>query len=162
MEVQHQVDTFRAKVPDYREALQFLEEREKGRWLALGWPEAKANEFVLLRAQQVIESCLNHGKNVGEVLYEVAKLEGWQTPVTTETDVAPSPVPTNSPDSASPRERVLASQNKSKIAKTSLGAVTGSPATKPTLTRADLLALTEEQMDRLDTERPGWEKEIEG
>jgi hypothetical protein len=71
---------FKAKAPDYDEAVQFLVEKEKRMKRLLNPQATDAQLEAQIQAEKVglFKQILAAGKNPAEMVYEIAKQDGWQ------------------------------------------------------------------------------------
>lgn len=147
-----QISDYSAKQPDYRDAAAYLEQREIGRWKALGYTDQEAIQQTQQRALQVIDAALKLGRSIPEALYEIALVDGWTGPQIAQ---AAGAIGAISPG-ASPAAKVVASKAKSAASRTSMGSVAGTPSPGKRLSRQQILAMSEEELERTFGEGTAW------
>jgi len=155
MTVRSQIDDFRKATPDYDDAVKHLEARETARLKAAGIPDQYIQGMLQERAGLLIRSAMQQGKTVPQLAYEVAKADGWVAP---SAQVAPAVAPAQA--AQTPEQRVAASKAKSAAAAGSIGNIPGSASSRPTITREDVMGMSEAEMEKLDKESPGWQEQI--
>lgn len=78
-QVNSQVNQFREQAPDYDQALQHLVDARTNELKAFGIEDpATVNQALQQEAIGIAQHAIQHGRNPGEVVYELAKLRGYQ------------------------------------------------------------------------------------
>lgn len=167
-ELEHQINTFKAATPTYTQAMEFLQAKEEAALEQLGLPRVDTPHQVdprgtccvghalQVRAGMAVQAAQQQGRNVAEVLYEVAtKVYGWQDP----SAAAPAPAAAPPPN---PQQRVAESKARTAAAMGSVGTIPSSPGTmgRDTPTPEELESASEADMDKWDQEMPGWDQRI--
>lgn len=165
MVVNSQAAAFKATHADYDQAVEFALKREYQRWIAAGASEEAAQARTRARVGQLIDDALASGKNVAEVAYNQAVIDGWAAP-----QPPPPPAPVAAPAlapqvPAAPKTAAAALHQQRTIAQVEQGSVGGVSAAKGGTqypTREEYLAATEEQIMKWDKSFPaGWDDKLE-
>ena len=157
LEVRSQINEFRAKTPDYDDALKWLEQDEVKTWRAMGLSDQEVKEGVEFRVSQLVQIARDRGLNVAEVAYRIARERGWSGAAPQPNGHAqPAPVAAQ----LTPQQRVLESQKRTTLAQASLANIPSGSSPSRIITRADIDQMSEEQIAELDEKSPGWEKNV--
>jgi hypothetical protein len=73
-----QVQEFKKSTPDYDAALAHVLDARKQELMAMGAPEYEAQQRIAVEAQDIAVNALRSGQNPGQVVYQLAKLRGFQ------------------------------------------------------------------------------------
>lgn len=157
--VRDQINDFKVRQPDYTEAVQYLETRERARLVASGIPEQFVEPMLIQRTGMLIEAATQQKRNVAEVAYAVAVADGWAAPAApTPLAAVPPVLPPSTPASQTPQDKVLASLQRSRAAEGSIGSIPGSSGARPMITREQIQNASQADMDRWTAEDPNWEQ----
>lgn len=169
MQLQNQINAdeanFSQSHPDYTEARDWLLEQEMkdAQTMFKALPEQQrdiyARNLVDQRRSILIATARETGQSVAELAYEVAKSRGHAAK-SAKPD-APIVAKKDDPSPEASRERVVRAKAKETQAQASLASVGSSPTPKSKLTRADIMAMSEKEMDALEAQNPNWSDEVE-
>lgn len=146
--------------PDYYQARNFLVERTALRNKAMGMSDQENANALEISRQTVIALAVRQGRSVADLVYQMAKAEGWTGAPANGNGAHPEPMPTQDVD---PQTRVRQAAAREKQAQASVGSLPSTPGKTggKRLTRELVMAMTQEEMDQLDREQPGWDDRIE-
>lgn len=155
--------------PDYIDARDFLINREldRARLVFRALPEPQREQYAAAMVNQrraiLIATARESGQSVAQLAYDLAKGEGWDPlmaknrteGLATNGKVEAKPAPEKA------REKVLAQKERNQQASASVGGLGKTPTPKKALTRADVMNMSEAEMDALDAQNPNWEAEVQ-
>lgn len=135
--------------PDYTEARDWLIQQELNDAATVfsAFPEEQRNQFAVNLVNQrraiLIAAAKDAGQSVADLAYKLAHTRGYK-PKATEAAATPT-----KPAPQVAREKVLAAKERQAVADSSIASVGASPAIKKTLTKDDIMNLSEADMDKL-------------
>ncbi len=118
------------QVPDYQDAYRYAINSRAQELLALGTPQHHIPAILQQEELRLIDSTVRAGRNPAEAIYQFAKARGFQSK-----QASPAPVAAPAPSAPDP---VMAQAKAAVAASASAG---GAPASKGTITPADLANL---------------------
>lgn len=127
-----QVQEFKKTAPDYDDALQHVLEARRQELMTMGATEFDAQNRVAAEAQEIAISALRAGQNPGQIVYQLAKLRGYD---------------------AKRNSEKLATIQKGQEASKSLAGASGSPS-QADISLTEIDNMSDEEFDRF------WEKNM--
>jgi hypothetical protein len=152
----NQISDYSAKQPDYRDAAAYLEQKEIGRWKALGYTDQEAIQQTQHRALQVIDAALRLGRSIPEALYEIALVDGWTGPQIAQAAEATGAISPGNGAAPTPAAKVEASKAKSAASRTSMGSVAGTPSPGKRITSQMIRDMSEDELEKMFGEGTAW------
>lgn len=154
MEVQMQSQAFRQQQPDYDQALEFLNQRERAMARTMKIDE---DQWVEFRASQLVHLATQQGMSIPQTAYAIAREWGY-TPAQAEAVAqAAAAAPQGAPAPVTPQQRVQQSIARTQATATALGTTGGSVGTPGKISRAEYLAMPEEQEMEMEAKYgPDW------
>jgi FtsZ-binding cell division protein ZapB len=110
-----------------------------------------AEQMVDAERRLVMQAALQSGRSVPELVMELAPHFGWKA------KGAVPPAPNGNGPTAPAPARVAQMRAAAQVAATSVASVPGAAGSKAgVITREQLLAMSQAEMDAMETEEPGW------
>jgi hypothetical protein len=138
--VNNQVSAFMKDHADYPKAYEHLVNLRMEEYRMRGMTQKQADEALNVEQTQIAQSALTTGKNVGEVVYTLAKKYGYQAPATTAAPTTPE----------------------SKLDTLKKGLETGTPVERSTpetsVTPANVRQMSERELNELVADEDKWAK----